>query len=103
MTSADDVGADGVSVREAIAARTLAAINRVTESYNRKEITFPAAYLAITSIVDVTLAFCDPTSKTILHQVCKVWDGFHKEWLEAGLALAAAEGQPVGKFGDWSI
>lgn len=97
----DEVGADGVTVREAIASRTLAGLNTLIDAYNAKQLDLPSAYLAIKTLVEVTLPFCDPASKEIINQVMKMWDRLAKEWQEVGRDLAIAEGRLPGDFGAW--
>lgn len=99
----DDVGADGVTVREAIASRTLLGINQLIEAYRDKRLDLPSAYLGLKVLVETTLPFCDPESKLIVSQVMKEWDRLQREWVAVGKDLAISEGALPADFGAWGL
>lgn len=99
--SVDELGFDGVTVREAIASRTLAGINTLITAYNAKRIDLPSTHLALKTLVEATMPFCDPVSKQIVDQVMREWDRLEREWVEVGKDLAVVEGRLPTEFGAW--
>jgi hypothetical protein len=101
----DDVGADGLTVREAIARRVMIGLGRLAQAHKSGELGFEAAYLGIKVLVETTLPFVDPTSAQLINQIMKLWDEEAKEQQRAALELAAAAGKSpldVGAWGTWS-
>jgi hypothetical protein len=71
QTTVDDIGFDGVTVREAIASRTFLGIQQLMEDIQVGTLTFDAAYRAISVLLEVTLPFCDPGSKGAIAELQK--------------------------------
>lgn len=99
--SVDEVGFDGVTVREAVASRTMLGLGTLIAAYNDKHLDLPSAYLAIKTLVETVAPFCDPDSQTIVNQVMKEWDRSYREWVEVGKDLAIVEGRVPSEFGAW--
>jgi hypothetical protein len=97
----NEVGFDGVTVREAIASRTLEGVTRFSEHVKSGRLSFEDGHEAITILLEVTMPFCDPTTKNLLHQIQKQLDREALIRKEAGRDLAIAGGQLSDTFGDW--
>lgn len=100
-TAADEAsrGADGLTVREAIARRTLLGLEVLVEAHKRGELEFDAALLAIRTLVETTLPFVDPDTKHIISHVVRKWDDEAEERRAVRRDLIRAD---TKDFGVWS-
>jgi hypothetical protein len=69
MSTVDEVGFDGVTLREAIASRTLEAVNRLMDFYKEERLSFDQMHFAVTVLIEANLPFVDPGSKVLIAQV----------------------------------
>jgi hypothetical protein len=91
-------GADGLSVREAIARRTLLGLEQLVLAYKRGELDFPAALLAIRTLVETTMPFVDPSTKHLINQVVRKWDDEAEERQIAARELARVNHKDFGAY-----
>ena len=101
MSNLDQRGADGETVREAIARRTLGGIAELIEAHKDGALDFEATHRALKVLVEVTLPFCDPTSKDVVNQVMSQWDRERENRRQAAAELDLAESNREG-FGAWA-
>lgn len=98
----DNIGFDGISVREAIALRTLEAVDRLVEAQQIAKLTWDAFMVSSTILLETVLPFCDPETKQLLTQIQKQWFRENELRLEAAREEAIASGaleSDFGKFG----
>jgi len=97
----DEVGFDGVTVREAIAARVLQGIQRIVEAQKAGQMSFDHALITMDILVEVTLPFVDPGSKDLVRQIHAAYRREAEARREVDRDLALAEGRLPGEFGAW--
>lgn len=95
----EEIGFDGVTVREAIASRTLQSLEKLLEHWRSGALTFEAAHIAVVLLLEATFPFCDPTSKEILSQVQAQWTRESALRVEAGDELSRLGGDTPGTWG----
>jgi len=101
--SADDVGFDGVTVREAIASRTLLGLERLMQDMRDDNLSFEAGHRAITVLLETTMPFCDPGSQVVLRQVEADLKRKAKQRSEVDRDLAIMAGDLASDTGAWGL
>jgi hypothetical protein len=94
----DEKGVDGLSVREAIARRTLIGLEQLVQAYKNTELDFDGALIAIRTLVETTLPFVDPSTKHLLNQVVRKWDDELEERRVAARELARISHSEFGAY-----
>ena len=94
----DGRGADGLTVREAIARRTLIGLETLVQAYKQGTLDFDAALLALRTLVETTMPFVDPSTKHLINQVIRKWDDEAEERRAAARELARGGHPSFGAY-----
>lgn len=97
----DERGADGMTVRESIAARTLEAMTKLIDAALDGRMGFDAALIALEAIVSANLPFVDPASKDVVTQTLRAFRAEAEERAEAERELRMTNGDLGRAFGEW--
>jgi hypothetical protein len=95
----DEVGFDGLTVREAIASRTLLGLDRLMEALRLGRMSFEQVHEAITVLLDTTMPFCDPGSQVLLRGLEAELKRQLQSRREADQDIAIARGDLDADFG----
>jgi hypothetical protein len=98
LAGINERGADGLTLREAVARRTLMGLETLIAAHKRGELDFDATLLALRTLVETTMPFVDPSTKHLINQVIRKWDDEAEERRAAARELARSATPRFGTY-----